>query len=51
METGNSADRNKFIVEKIITMPGLNLLLTPDKQHEACSAFNIAWLLLIQQDF
>lgn len=42
METGNSADRNKFIVEKIITMPGLNLLLTPDKQHEACSAFNIA---------
>ncbi len=41
METGSRADRNKCIVEKIITMPGLNLLIIP-KKHESCSALNIA---------
>lgn len=41
METGSSADRNRCIVEKIITMPGLNLLIAPKRQHETCSALNI----------
>jgi len=42
METGNSADRNRCIVEKNITMPGLNLLISPKEQHEPCSALNMA---------
>ena len=42
MEEGNSADGNRCIIEKIITIPGLNLLITPDKQYGSCSALNIA---------
>lgn len=42
MEAGSSADGNRCIMEKIVTIPGLNLLITPDKQHESCSALNIS---------
>ena len=42
METGSSADRNRCIIEKIITIPGLNLLITPDKQYESCSVLSIS---------
>ncbi len=42
MEEGNCADGNRCIIEKIITIPGLNLLITPDKQYGSCSALNIA---------
>ena len=42
MEEGNSADGNKCIIEKIITISGLNLLITPDKQYEPCSVLSIS---------
>ena len=42
MEEGNSADGNKCIIEKIITISGLNLLITPDKQYESCSVLSIS---------
>lgn len=45
MEEGNSADGNRCIIEKIITIPGLNLLITPDKQYGSCSALNIALVI------
>ena len=41
-KTGNSANRNRCIMERSITIPGLNLLITPKEQHGPCSAPNIA---------
>lgn len=42
MEAVSSADGNKCIMEKIITISGLNLLITPDKQYESCSVLSIS---------
>ena len=41
MEAGNSADGNRCIIEKIITIPGLNLFFTSERQHESCFALSI----------
>ena len=41
-KTGSSANRNRCIMERSITIPGLNLLITPKEQHGPCSAPNIA---------
>ena len=41
-ETGRSVSENRSIMERSITIPGLNLLITPDKQYGSCSTLNIA---------
>ena len=41
MEAGNSADGNRCIIEKIITIPGLNLFITSERQHESYFALSI----------
>lgn len=42
MEAGSSVSRERCIIERSITTPGLNLLITPKEQHESCSAFSIS---------
>lgn len=42
MEEANSADGNRCIIEKFITTPGLNLLITLDKRYEPCSVLSIS---------
>ena len=42
MEAGSSVSVDRCIIEKNITIPGLNLLITLEEQHEPCSALNIA---------
>lgn len=41
METWSSTDRNRCIVEKIITIPCLNLFIISERQHESCFALSI----------
>ena len=41
-ETGRSVSENRSIMERSITIPGLNLLITSEEQHGPCSALNIA---------
>ena len=42
MEAGSSVSVDRCIIEKNITIPGLNLLITLEEQHEPCSSLNIA---------
>lgn len=44
-ETGRSVSENRSIMESSITIPGLNLLITPKEQHEPCSSLNIAFAI------
>ena len=41
-EARRSVSVNRCIMESSITIPGLNLLITPKEQHGPCSALNIA---------
>jgi len=42
METGNSVGGNRCSAEEIVTISGLNLIITPDKQHESCSVLDLS---------
>lgn len=42
MEAGNSVGGNRCSVEEIIAIPGLNLIIAPDRQHGSCSALNLS---------
>lgn len=44
-ETGRSVSENRSIMERSITIPGLNLLIIPKEQHEPCSSLNIAFAI------
>lgn len=42
METGSSVSGNRCSIEEIVAIPGLNLLITPDRQYELCSVLSIS---------
>ena len=42
MEAGSSVGGNRCSVEEIIAIPGLNLIIAPDRQHGSCSALNLS---------
>ncbi len=42
MKAGNSVSGNRCSIEEIVAIPGLNLIITPDRQHVSCSALNIS---------
>jgi len=42
METGSSVGGNRCSVEEIVAIPGLNLIIAPDRQYESCSALNLS---------
>ena len=44
-EAGRSVSVNRCIMESSITIPGLNLLITPKEQHGPCSSLNIAFAI------
>lgn len=42
MEAGSSIGGNRCSAEEIVAIPGLNLIIAPDRQHGSCSALNIS---------
>lgn len=42
VEAESSVGGNSHSVEDIVAIPGLNLIITPERQHESCSALNIS---------
>lgn len=42
VEAESSVGGNSYSVEDIVAIPGLNLIITPERQHESCSALNIS---------
>lgn len=42
MEAGSSIGGNRCSAEEIVAIPGLNLIIAPDRQHGSCSALNVS---------
>lgn len=42
MEAGSSVGGNRCSAEEIVAIPGLNLIIAPDRQHGSCSALDIS---------
>ena len=42
MEAGSSVGGNRCSAEEIVAIPGLNLIIAPDRQHGSCSALNLS---------